>query len=102
MTGSTMRDLRTSLIGSRMPRAKLDGNSSHTIALQVRQEIIDASSGIRHLDLLVRTLGTGLGDEVFATPFSFIASSNCILYDRAKPVFVDIEPDTANIDPNLT
>ena len=34
-------------------------------------------------------------------PFSFIASSNCILYERAKPVFVDIEKDTGNIDPDL-
>ncbi|NLG79338.1 MAG: hypothetical protein GX492_05900 [Firmicutes bacterium] len=51
--------------------------------------------------MLVRAFGIGEGDEVITTPFSFIASSNCILYERAKPVFVDIEPDTANIDPNL-
>jgi dTDP-4-amino-4,6-dideoxygalactose transaminase len=39
------------------------------------------------------------GDEVITTPFSFISSSNCILYERATPVFVDIEPMTLGIDP---
>jgi perosamine synthetase len=43
-------------------------------------------------------LGIKEGDEVITTPFSFIASSNCILFERAKPVFVDINPDTLNID----
>ena len=41
------------------------------------------------------------GDEVITTPFSFISSANCILYERAKPVFVDIKNDTLNIDPEL-
>jgi len=42
-----------------------------------------------------------IGDGAITTSFSFIVSSSCILYDSAKPVLVDIEPDTANIDPNL-
>lgn len=62
---------------------------------------VAVNSGTSALHLLVRALGIGDGDEVITTPFSFIASSNCILYERAKPVFVDIEPDTGNIDPNL-
>lgn len=66
-----------------------------------RKHAIAVNSGTSGLHLLVRALGIGDGDEVITTPFSFIASSNCILYERAKPVFVDIEPDTANIDPNL-
>lgn len=62
---------------------------------------IAVNSGTSALHLLVRALGIREGDEVITSPFSFIASSNCILYERAKPVFVDIEPDTGNIDPNL-
>ncbi|MGE5587567.1 MAG: DegT/DnrJ/EryC1/StrS family aminotransferase [Clostridia bacterium] len=66
-----------------------------------RKHAIAVNSGTSGLHLLVRAFGIGEGDEVITTPFSFIASSNCILYERAKPVFVDIEPDTANIDPAL-
>ena len=62
---------------------------------------ITAYSGTSGLHLLVRAFGIGDGDEVITTPFSFIASSNCILYERAKPVCVDIELDTANINPDL-
>jgi dTDP-4-amino-4,6-dideoxygalactose transaminase len=43
--------------------------------------------------------GVGQGDEVITTPFSFIASANCILFERATPVFVDIDPVTLNMDP---
>lgn len=56
------------------------------------------SSGTAGLHLAVKALGIGEGDEVITTPFSFIASSNCLLYERAKPVFVDIEETTFNID----
>jgi perosamine synthetase len=59
------------------------------------------NSGTSALHLIVRALGIGEGDEVITTPFSFIASSNCILFERGRPVFVDIEPDTLNIDPAL-
>lgn len=57
------------------------------------------SSGTSGLHLMVKSLGIGPGDEVITTPFSFIASSNCILYVGAKPVFVDIEETSFNIDP---
>jgi dTDP-4-amino-4,6-dideoxygalactose transaminase len=66
-----------------------------------RKHGIAVNSGTSGLHLLVRAYDIGQGDEVITTPFSFIASSNCILYEGAKPVFVDIEPDTANIDPDL-
>lgn len=59
---------------------------------------IAVNSGTSGLHLCVRALGIGEGDEVITTPFSFIASANCILFEKAKPVFVDIRKDTLNID----
>jgi len=60
---------------------------------------VAVSSGTSGLHLIMRALGVGPGDEVITTPFSFIASSNCILFVGAKPVFVDICPKTLNMDP---
>ncbi|HAI86011.1 MAG TPA: polysaccharide biosynthesis protein [Firmicutes bacterium] len=62
---------------------------------------IAVNSGTSGLHLLVRAFGIGEGDEVITTPFSFIASSNCIMYERARPVFVDIDLSTANMDASL-
>ena len=60
---------------------------------------VAVNSGTSGLHLAVRALGLGPGDEVVTTPFSFIAPANAILYERATPVFVDIDPATLNIDP---
>ncbi|CAN5592620.1 DegT/DnrJ/EryC1/StrS family aminotransferase [soil metagenome] len=57
------------------------------------------SSGTAGLHLAVRALGWGEGDEVLTTPFSFVASSNCLLYEGARPVFCDIDPVTLQINP---
>lgn len=59
---------------------------------------IAVNSGTSALHLIVRALGIGEGDEVITTPFSFISSSNCILFERATPVFVDIDDKTLNMD----
>jgi perosamine synthetase len=57
------------------------------------------NSGTSGLDIVLRSLNIGPGDEVITTPFSFIASANCILFVGAKPKFVDICPRTLNMDP---
>lgn len=57
------------------------------------------SSGTAGLHMALLAAGIGEGDEVITSPFSFIASSNAILYVRAKPVFIDIDPVTYNMDP---
>ncbi|MBN1559783.1 DegT/DnrJ/EryC1/StrS family aminotransferase [candidate division KSB1 bacterium] len=59
---------------------------------------IGVNSGTSALHLCIKSLQIGENDEVITTPFSFIASANCILYERARPVFVDINPNTYNID----
>ncbi len=56
-------------------------------------------NGTAALHLVVRAMGIGPGDEVITTPFSFVASSNCVLMENATPVFADIDPLTWNIDP---
>jgi dTDP-4-amino-4,6-dideoxygalactose transaminase len=62
---------------------------------------IGVSSGTTGLHLCVRAAGIGPGDLVLTTPFSFVASSNVMLYENAIPVFVDVNPRTGNIDPQL-
>lgn len=63
------------------------------------EHAIAVSSGTAGLHLLVLAAGIGAGDEVITTSFSFVASTNCFLYERAVPVFVDVEPETYTLDP---
>jgi len=62
---------------------------------------ISVNSGTAALHLCVRAAGIGAGDLVITTPFSFVASSNVLLFENAVPIFVDIDPSTGNIDPEL-
>jgi dTDP-4-amino-4,6-dideoxygalactose transaminase len=62
---------------------------------------VATSSGTTALHVALLCAGIGKDDEVITTPFSFAATSNSVLYAGAKPVFVDIEPETYNINPEL-
>jgi perosamine synthetase len=57
------------------------------------------SSGTTGLHLALRAAGVSDGDEVVTSPFSFVASANSVLFERARPVFADIDPVTLNLDP---
>lgn len=61
---------------------------------------VAVNSGTAGLHLAIKSLGIGERDAVITTPFSFVASANCILFERATPVFVDVEESTFNIDPD--
>ena len=60
---------------------------------------VAVSSGTAALHLGVRAKGWSDGDEIITSPLSFVASTNCLLYEGAKPVFCDIDPVTLNLDP---
>jgi perosamine synthetase len=63
------------------------------------EDAVAVSSGTTALHLGVRALGWGRGDEVLTSPFSFVASANCLLYEGARPVFCDVDAETLNLDP---
>jgi dTDP-4-amino-4,6-dideoxygalactose transaminase len=61
---------------------------------------VGANSGTSALHLALLAAGVGRGDEVVTTPFTFVATASAIDYTGAKPVFVDIDPDSLTIDPS--
>jgi perosamine synthetase len=77
---------------------KVEEFEARCAKLTGRQHAIAVSSGTTGLHAMMIAAGIGRGDEVITTPFSFVASANCILYVDAKPVFVDIEPLSMNLD----
>lgn len=61
---------------------------------------VAVSSGTNALHIALKAMNFKEGDEIITTPFSYIASSNVLLYEKLKPVFLDIDPQTLNLDPN--
>jgi perosamine synthetase len=77
------------------------GEFERGFAVRVGAPLASAvSSGTAGLHLALRAVGVGEGDEVVTSPFSFVASANAALYERARPVFADIDPVTLNLDPH--
>ncbi len=77
-------------LGPRVPAFEL----AFAARLGVGLHASAVSSGTAGLHLALRAAGVGEGDEVVTSPFSFVASANAILYERATPVFADIDPAT--------
>jgi dTDP-4-amino-4,6-dideoxygalactose transaminase len=98
-------------IGAREEELVLDALRSGRLALGPRLASFEAafgaalgsshvsavSSGTAGLHLAIRAAGVEPGDDVVTTPFSFVASANCLLYEGARPVFCDIDPRTLNM-----
>ncbi len=78
---------------------KLEAFEAAVAELVGVEHAIAVSSGTTGLHLCIRAAEIDDGDLVLTTPFSFVASANVILYERAVPVFVDVDPRTGNIDP---
>jgi perosamine synthetase len=77
------------------------GEFERSFAARVGAPLASAvSSGTAGLHLALRAVGVEAGDEVVTSPFSFVASANAALYERARPVFADIDPVTLNLDPD--
>jgi perosamine synthetase len=101
-------------LGEAERRAVMDVLNTPTLSMGQQtvgfEEAVRASTGAAHaiavnsgtsgLHLCVRAAGIGAGDLVLTSPFSFVASSNVLLYENSVPVFVDVDLDTGNIDPS--
>lgn len=77
---------------------KLDEFEAACAKIAGRRHGVGVCNGTSGLHLTMLAAGIKPGDEVITTPFSFVASANCILFVGAKPVFADIDPKTLNID----
>jgi perosamine synthetase len=77
---------------------RVEGFEQRCARVTGRRHGIAVSSGTAGLHCTMIAAGVGPEHEVITTPFSFVASTNCFLYEGAKPVFVDIDPKTLNMD----
>ena len=91
------------LRSGRLSLGPLLAEFEHAFAARVEARHASAvSSGTAGLHLALRAIGVSDGDEVVTSPFSFVASANAVLYERARPVFADIDPVTLTLNPSAT
>ena len=88
---AAVRVLRSGRLSLGNEQALFEEEMAHYVGTK---HAVAVSSGTAGLHCVIRALGIKEGDEIITSPFSFIASANCILFERAKPVFVDIDPLT--------
>jgi perosamine synthetase len=92
--------IRDVLRSGRLSLGPMVARFEQAFARRVQARFASAvSSGTAGLHLALRAVGVGDGDEVITSPFSFVASANVAIYERARPVFADIDPVTLNLDP---
>ena len=107
MSGPDITDLEVSSVSAVLASGclslgpQLEEFERQTARLIGVRHAIAVSSGTAGLHLATIAAGVGPGDLVITTPFSFVASANCVLYERGIPVFVDVDPATGNLDPVL-
>lgn len=101
----TEREVQAVLEVLRTPRLSLGPRLDAFEAAVARRvgarHAIAVSSGTSGLHLAVRAAGLRDGDWAITSPFSFVASANVLLYERVVPLFVDVDPETGNLDPAL-
>jgi dTDP-4-amino-4,6-dideoxygalactose transaminase len=85
--------------GGRRPRSQVEQFEEEFAALHRVLHGIAVTSGSTALDICMRAIDLHPGDEVITTPYTFFATSSCILNANALPVYVDVDPHTYNIDP---
>jgi len=101
ITAADMRAVSVVLESNQLALGPATGGFEQHVSEYVgRGFAVAVNGGTSALHLIIRALGIGPGDEVITTPFSFIASTTCILMEGATPVFVDIEPRTLCINPD--
>ena len=90
--------LRTSSLSMGPKVGEFERAISHYVGAS---DAIAVNSGTSGLHLCIRALGISEGDEVLVPSFTFIAVANAVRYEKATPVFVDIDPQTLNLDPSV-
>jgi len=88
--------LRSGVIGTGPKTQRFEADFASFVG---RQHALGTDSCTNALHMAMVALGIGKGDEVVTTPMTFVATANSVIYSGATPVFVDIRPDTLNVDP---